>query len=166
MNNGKKLRSKVKIIGGYKLRKVTGVFIVLILLIITGCSNKEVINHNYIYKGENELWSAEYRVNGTGTFTEENGKIKYESNSNNILIVTYKKELSQLSSLKHMEISYASSAGGGKITEDYTDGPPKEKTYTIKSGGNGVAIENKDEVINVTINLDGKIQIIELKDVN
>lgn len=134
------------------------------LLTITGCSSKEVIKHNYTYKGENELWTAEYVMNGTGTFTKKDGTLHYESNSNKILTVTYKKDISQLSSVKHLEISYESSVGGGKKAEDYNDGPPKEKTYTIKSGGTG-AIENKDEVIKVNINIDGKIQTIELKNV-
>ena len=137
----------------------------MVILIITGCSNKEVIKHNYTYKGENEFWTAEYKVNGTGTFTEKDNKISYESKCSKVLTVIYKKDLTELSSVKHLEISYKSSAGGGKITEDYDDGPPDQKTYTIKIGGTGGAIENKDEVIEVTINLDGKIQTLELKDV-
>lgn len=36
----------------------------------------------------------------------------------------------------------------------------------MKSAGSGQAIENKDEIIKVNINLDGKIQTIELRNVN
>ncbi|MEQ8198655.1 MAG: hypothetical protein ABRQ27_11720 [Clostridiaceae bacterium] len=148
------------------MRKIIGLFIIIVLLIFTGCSSKQTIEHNYTYKGENEFWSAEYMVNGTGTFTEKNGITEYESNCNKTFRITYKKDLSQLSSVKHMELSYESSTGAGKITEDYNDGPPSEKTYTMKSGGKNGAIEKKDEVIKVTINLDGEIQTIELKNVN
>lgn len=145
------------------MRKVRGILIIILLFIIVGCSNQKVIRHNYTYKGENELWTAEYKVNGTGIFTEKDNKTSYESSSNDILTVTYKNDISELSSVKHLEISYRSSAGGGGITEDYNEGSTAEKTYTIKSGGTGGAIENKDEIIKVIINLDGKIQTIELK---
>lgn len=136
------------------------------LLIITGCLNKEVIKHNYIYKGENEFWIAEYKVNGTGTFTEKNNKTEYEANSNEILTITYKKNLSDLSLVRHLEISYESSAGGGMLTEDFDNNHPlNKKTYTLKSSNIGGAIESKNEVIKVNTNLDGKIQAIELKNV-
>lgn len=135
------------------------------LLIITGCSNKKVINHNYIYRGENELWIAEYKVNGTGIFFEEDGKTNYKSNCDKILKVTYKKSLPDLSLVKHLEISYESSAGGGKLTDSFDNSHKIEKAYTFKSSGSGIAIENKDEIIKVNINLDGKIQTIELKSI-
>ena len=133
------------------------------LFIIVGCSNKEVIKHNYTYKGENEFWTAEYKVNGTGAFTEKDNKTSYESKCSDVFTVTYKKDLSELSSVKNLEISYESSAGGGEITKDYDDGSSPQETYTMNSGSTNGAIENKDEVIKVIINLDGKIQTIDLK---
>ena len=36
----------------------------------------------------------------------------------------------------------------------------------MKSGSKGGSIDNKDEVIKVTINLDGKIQTIDLNNVS
>ncbi|WP_315066551.1 hypothetical protein [uncultured Clostridium sp.] len=145
------------------MRKIAVILIISMLCIITGCTNKKVINNDCIYRGENEFWIAEYKVNGTGTFTEKNNKTNYESKCSEILIVTYKKDLSELSSVKHLEISYKSSAGEGEMTENFDDGPPSEKTYTIKSGSTNGAIENKDEIIQVNIDVDGKTQIIELK---
>jgi hypothetical protein len=145
------------------LRKTVSILIIMLLLIITGCSKKQVVNHNYTYKGENEFWAAEYNVNGEGTFTEKDGKTEYESISDTVLTVTYKKDLSGLSSVKHLEISYESSAGGGSLTESYdSNNPLDKKTYTLKSGGTGTAIENKDEIIKVNINVDGETQTIEL----
>ncbi|AZV59034.1 hypothetical protein DMR38_05290 [Clostridium sp. AWRP] len=128
------------------------------LFVVTGCSNKDVIKHNYIYKGENQFWTAQYKVNSTGIFTKRDDKLHYEGNSNGILTVTYKKNISELSSVKHLEISYKSSTGGGSIGQN----SPKKKTYTMTSSTDGIT-EDKDEVIKVTINLDGKIQTIELK---
>ena len=45
------------------------------------------------------------------------------------------------------------------------NGPLNQKTYTLKSSGSGIEIENKDEIIEVNINLDGKTQKIELKNI-
>ena len=136
------------------------------LLIITACSNKEVIKHNYIYKGENELWTAEYKMNGTGTFTEKSDKTAYESESNTTFTITYKNNISELSSVKHLEISYESTAGGGNLTSNFDNNNPlNQKTYILKGGGRGTSIERKDETIKVNITLDGKIQTIELKNI-
>ncbi|MDF2536781.1 MAG: hypothetical protein K0R18_2943 [Bacillales bacterium] len=151
--------------GEFKVRKTANILIVIILMIITGCSNKEVIKHNYTYKGENDLWSAEYKVNGTGTFTEKANTTEYESNSISTLTVNFKKKMSELSSVKHLEISYESSAGGGKSSFDFNDNPPNQKTYKLELGSSGGAIENKDEVIKVNISIDGKAQTIDLKNI-
>lgn len=138
--------------------------IILTLLIIIGCSNRGVIKHNYTYKGENEFWAAEYKVDGEEIFTKNDGKTKYDSNYNETFTVTYKKDKSKLDSLKHIEISYKSSISGGKITHEYDDNSAEEKgTYTMKSKSTGGAVEKEDEVIEVTINLDGKIETIKLK---
>lgn len=92
------------------------------------------------------------------------GRDWYESKSNNLFTVTYKKDVSELSSVKHLEISYKSSVGGGKSTTDFDDDDsPKRKTYTMSSSSTNGSIENKDEVIEVTIDIDGKIQTFELK---
>ena len=152
--------------GECNVKKRISILIIMLLLIFTGCAKKENINHNYVYKGGNEFWSAEYKVNVTDTFTEKSGKNEYDSNDNRVFTITYKKDISQLSTVKHMEISYKSSVADGKITEDFNDGTPKEKAYTTKSVGKGGAIENKNEVIKVTINLDGKIETIELRCAN
>jgi hypothetical protein len=145
------------------LKKLSGILILIMLLILTGCANKKVTKVNYIYKGENDLWIAEYKVNGTKTITEKKDKSEYKSEADNTLTVTYKKDVSELSSVKHLEISYKSTAGSGKITKNFDDNTPREKTYTFKAGGSGAATVSKDEVIKVDINVDGKTQTIELK---
>lgn len=148
------------------MRKLTSVLIVIILLLISGCSNKKTINHNYTYKGENQLCTAEYKVNGKSIFTENNGKSNYESNANKILTISFKKDLSELSSVKHLEISFKSSAGEGCLKDSLNANFPIKKEYTLKSTSNGGAIELKDETIKVTVNLDGNAETIELKNVH
>ena len=139
----------------------------MLLLIVTGCSNKDVVNNNYIYKGENTFWAAEYKVNSTGIFMKKDGILNYDGSCNTILTITYKKNISELSSVKNLEISYASSARGEKLTSSFNkNNPLNKKTFTFKSDGKGKAIEGKNETIKEIINLDGKIETIVLKNVN
>jgi len=78
------------------VNKIAITLIALLLLIVTGCSKKEVVNHNYTYKGENEFWNAEYTTNGSVTFEQKDDKLDVDTESNYVLTVTYKKELSSL----------------------------------------------------------------------
>ncbi len=62
----------------------------LSVLIFANCSNKEtnepkqdIVNHNYTFKDENDMWAAEYKVVGTETFTEKDGLLDVETESNN-----------------------------------------------------------------------------------
>lgn len=131
---------------------------------VIGCSKKEVIKHNYVFTGENELWEAEYKVDATGTFTENGDNTEYTTSTENTLTVTYKKDITELASVKKLEISYQSSAGGGGIAADFNDNPPSEKTYVVRGSSKGGAIENREEVVKVNITLDGKTQVIEIKE--
>jgi len=131
----------------------------MLLLIIIGCSNKKVIKYDYIYRGENESWTAEYKINGTATFTEKDNKTSYEDNGGKVLTVTYKGDISELSSVKHFEISYK---GEGLVYDIGDDDSLNQKTFTLESEGLG-AVEDKDEIIKVNINMDGQTQTIELK---
>ncbi|OAA90984.1 hypothetical protein [Clostridium coskatii] len=51
------------------MRKIAIILTTIMLFMVAGCSNKDVIKHNYTYKGENEFWTAQYKVDSTGTFT-------------------------------------------------------------------------------------------------
>lgn len=148
------------------MRKVISFYIIIILLLVVGCSNNVGIKHNYTYKGENDFWTAEYKVDGTDAFTKKGSKNSTQSRSNTTFTITYKKNLAELSSIKHMEISYESSVNSQKITNNFNkNNKLNKKTYILKSDSKGTAIEGKDETIKATINLDGKIQTIELKSV-
>ncbi len=59
----------IKKSGGYSVRKIAIILTTIMLFMVAGCSNKDVIKHNYTYKGENEFWTAQYKVDSTGTFT-------------------------------------------------------------------------------------------------
>ena len=137
----------------------------LCLLITIGCSKKDIIYHNYTYKGESELWTAEYKVKGKGTFTEVKGKTEYESEADTALTVVFKKDISELASVKYLKISYKSSSSAGEIEKNFNNDKDIEKSYNIKTSSEGGAIESKDEIIKVSIQMDDEIQTIELKNV-
>lgn len=146
------------------MKKICVLFNCLIIagVLFVSCAKKDVTEHKYTYKGESENWSAEYKVDGSVTFTRKDGKLDSESESENTLVVTYKGDLANLSTVKHLEIEYDCITGGGKIEEDYEDGESiTSKTFTMNSGGNG-AIPKDDAVIKVSINLDGEEQMMEL----
>ena len=145
------------------MKKLISIIIIMTILVITGCSKKDIIKHNYTFKGENESWTAEYKINGTQTFIKEDTHTKFESEAQKELLITYKNDISELSSVKHIEISYKSTPSSGKIVEDYTDGNQPKKTYKFQSSSKGAAIENQDDIIEVTVNIDGNIEVFELK---
>lgn len=149
-----------------EMKKIVIFLTIIVLLALTvwylkGDENK--ISH--IYKGQNKNWVAQYEVNGTETFKNKKSTLSYKNDVKNVLMVSYKGNLSRINKAKHIEISYKSSAGGGVKSEDL-DGQSTPKTFTLKSIGQNGAIENKDEVIEVVINLDGKIETLELKNIN
>ena len=153
------------------MKKLFFLYIMLSVLIFANCSNKEtnepkqdIVNHNYTFKDENDMWAAEYKVVGTETFTEKDGLLDVETESNNELTVTYKGELTALSSVKHMEISYESSTNGGKMINDYDkDECITSKAFIISSGGKNCAIPSENDIIKVYINIDGVENMLELK---
>lgn len=147
----------------YRLKKLISFIIILIVLGTTGCSKKDVINHNYTFKGENESWVAEYNINGTQEFIEKDGSSNFKSECEKEFSITYKNDISELATIKNIAISYASSTSKGEIVENYRDGTQPEKTYKIQSSSRGGAIESKDDIIKVSVNIDGNIETFELK---
>ena len=144
------------------MKRIVSILMLVVILVIPGCWNREVIEHHYIYFGENDLWSAEYKVDATVTFFKKDGVLNAETYKECILTVMYKEDISDLSKVKNLIISYNSSAGNGSISEEFDSQPPTENIYTLKSRSTGSAITNADESIPVTINIDGEIQTIEL----
>lgn len=145
------------------MKKIIPTLLILLIILSSACTNKEVFYYNYTFTGENENWTAESHVTAKDTFTKEgNNYTNFERTSSRSLTITYKNDLSDLSSAKYVEISYKSSAGGGKQVYNSAEGYRVDtKTFKFSSSGNG-AIENEDEVIFVTITIDGKIETIEL----
>ncbi|MDF2905788.1 MAG: hypothetical protein K0R34_1109 [Herbinix sp.] len=136
----------------------------VILLLLSGCSNKDIERHYYDYQGENESWKAEYIVNATVIFTDNNGFLHVDSESEEIFILTYKGELSDLSSVRLFEYGYKSPTEGGESSGEYSaDNPINTKTFKLRSGSKNGALPNEDTVYTVTVNMDGVKQSFELR---
>ncbi len=118
--------------------------------------------YTYTYTGENELWNVEYKVNETAEFTEKENGLDVETEAKGELVITYKGELAELSSVKHMEISYECNLEANKIVDDYKDGI-SSKTFTINSVRKNGALHNGNEIITVTIKMDGDTQTLKLQ---
>jgi hypothetical protein len=121
--------------------------------------------YSIAFKGENEDWTAEYKVDAIVTSTDEIGVNLYTADKS--LVVTYKNKLTDLSKVKKWEISYEYLGGG--VTQSGSradkDDPINSNTFVINCDGSSESygIEKKDDVIKVGINIDGNIQKLELK---
>ena len=130
------------------------------IIVLTACSN-EKIHYDYIFNGEGEYWKAEYSFSGTEIWGKKDGTITYSNENNKEFILTYKGSLEEISTMKTLEYSYKTSAGGGSSKMEF-DEPPTQVTF--KSGGrtgNGAKV-NEDEVIQVNVKWDDYEESFEL----
>lgn len=137
----------------------------LIMIFISGCSNKN--SNSLTFKGESEDWTAEYKVDNIDISINKDGNNVYTADKT--LTVTYKNDLTDLSKVKMWEISYEvdrlSRSGAQSETRNDNGSPISNKTFVISIGGSipDYIIEDKDDVIKVSVNIDGKVQNLELK---
>lgn len=145
------------------MKKIVSSLILMTILVISGCSNREIIEHHYTYQGENDLWNAEYKVDSAVTVSKHRGKISSASNRDSVMTISYKKELSDLKKIKDMIISYEYAGGSRAQSYHYDEGAsPSHNKFILKSSDTGSVIENEGESTSVTIDIDGEIQTIEL----
>jgi len=149
------------------MKKTAVVLLLTMLILLSGCSHKETTKYNYLYKGESELWIAECSISGTGTWTKENNGLHYDNDIKEVLTLTYKNDVSELSNVQNLKIEYKIGSSGGSLTENHdSSNPLMKKTFTFQSGGNGVSVPLKDTVIKVKVIIDNDEQTLELKYIN
>ena len=78
----------------------------LTVLFLTACSNKEVIDYEYSFTGESENWVAEYYVQGTEVWGEEDNTVTYSNEDSDTFTLKYKGTLEELASVKTFHYSY------------------------------------------------------------
>ena len=171
--------------GKIMVRKLLVFLLIILGIFLIGCANKDDTKAEYTYTGENDSWKVEYNVHKEVTLYKSDGKLDSDSLTQTKLVATYKKDISELSLVKHLKISYKSSTDNGELNTYFSaESPPKTKVFsslsTSKSSSNANK-ENKiplsdieylskdsllgilDEKILVDIYQDGQKQTIELK---
>ena len=149
------------------MKKIAVVLLAIMLLSLSGSSYKEVTRYNYFYKGESALWTAEYAVTGTGTWTEENNRLHYGNDIKEVLTVTYKNDVSELSGVNNLKIEYDYGGSGGSLNEYYdSSNPLTKRTIIMRGGGKNISVPLKDSTVQVKVALDNNVQSLELKPAN
>lgn len=146
------------------MKKVLSALIIIVSLVFIGCSKEELVKHDYTFKGENEHWTAEYKVKGESGFIKKGERQIYTAEEKSILTVTYKKDLSDLSTVRNLKISYKNSFRDVTDSHGYDeDNQIKKKVFTMADSSKNSAVVSKNEKATVTIELDGKKETINLK---
>lgn len=132
------------------------------MILLTACSKEDIIHYDYKYVGEGKDWEAEYLFKGTERWGEKDGKITYSNENHYEFILTYKGSLKDLSSVKNLEYSYKTSAGGGGGTREFDTSPTEKMFKSTGSSKNGAKV-NKDENIQVHVKWDNFEESFTLK---
>ena len=132
-----------------------------LLFALIGCSDKNVIRHNYTFAGESESWTAVYKQKGKEIFTQKDGSLEYDKESQGELLLTYKNDVADLESIEDFDVSFTCIMGGASESIHYEGDEPRraEKTYTLKTIG---TLVRENEVVKVTVAIDGREETIEL----
>ncbi|CAG9623560.1 hypothetical protein [Sutcliffiella rhizosphaerae] len=141
--------------------------LILVLSVITllaACSADASINFRYMFAGNSDNWEAEYIESGKKVFENINGKNTYSSESADEFILKYIGNEDELKSVKKVEYSYKTSAGGGSEIRNF-DKAPNKSDLIFKSDGSSVngANVSGNENIQVIVKWDGKEETFELK---
>ncbi|KKH93402.1 hypothetical protein EO95_15315 [Methanosarcina sp. 1.H.T.1A.1] len=116
------------------------------------CSGKELITEKQIityhdtFKGESENWKAKYVLNETHVFTTTDHKTHYYGEDRDWLAITYKGNLSEFSSPKHINLSYDAGYRGSRRVDHFT-----QEEYVFRSYSGGYSIKEKRAFFGHTI---------------
>lgn len=146
------------------MKKAIFSIVILLIICICGCSKTDRVNINYTYKGESSKWKIEYKVNGVQTFSSKTKIDTYSADINRKLILIYNGDIKDLSSIKNASVSYETLASISEKILDFSS-PLARNTYKIDLGRKtgSQPVESKTDVIKISINCDGHIEIINLK---
>lgn len=137
----------------------------MIVLVSASCSYYDVNEktvYNYVFSGENDLWGAEYTAIGESTYKQKDYEVKSNGTFEYVLTVSYKGDMTDLYNVRSFRIEYESLFQAGRYSLEFPEDGKMKKTYTIKSQGDRIDL-NEDEIIKVTIFIDGETQELELK---
>jgi hypothetical protein len=124
------------------------------------CSGKDVTRYFHDYKGENELWEVYYHEKSVVTFWNEDGTLEHDTSTEVTFTAVYKNEVYELAKVHQLEIGYEAGFMGSTMCEDYEDGGPDRRAFTITSSSG--LLMNEPDTIKSTLRLDDHIETIEL----
>ncbi|MCL7745625.1 hypothetical protein [Halalkalibacter alkaliphilus] len=142
------------------MKSLVPISLLLLTLLLSACSNEEVIKHDYLFTGEGQYWEAEYIYEGTEIWGEENNRTTYSHEKKDTFVLTFKGSLDEMQSIKNLDYSYQTSAGGSSVSREF-DQPPNDISFRTSGGGTGAKI-NKDETIPVIVKWNGSEESFEL----
>lgn len=137
-------------------------FMIFMVFLTKEVSKTIVVEKQFFYSGENERWSAECKIDAEIETSKRAGMSAGNIEQDLILTVTYKNDISELADVKHMKISYTSMMGGAGLDLDFQDKVPDQKQYVLTSKVSTFGLEYGDEPIELTIDMDGKVEVIQL----
>ncbi len=143
---------------GLKFKGLLPILVICILTFETSCSNNNIVKQDFNLIGENNNWIVEYKGHSEGEFYKVMGKLNYREKSDGNLTLTYKGELSDLTSVR--EIRYEFANGGGTITSDHA---PDRKIFRFNQGLSAVTDVNTTKTVDIII--DGKKETADLKSI-
>lgn len=141
-------------------RRISVLFLICLLL-LTGCSNKDIIKHKYSFKGESDLWEVYYQEKSVYVFTEKDGKLTYESNTEALFTAVYKHELSDLENVKQLVVGYKAGFTESTHTMNYDSSGPDRLTFVLQSNSGLGSYE--DGEVTATLTIDGASETIKLE---
>lgn len=147
------------------VKKIIALVLILLICTLLGDANPNFTRNRFTYVGESPSWRAVFAADETGVFTENEKGLSYQSRSNDLLTVTYKKDPAGLSSIRSIWIDYKPESGSfsGYLSEDYSDGPGAQKIYRLGIGGGGGSLLKENAVIIVTIATDSAVEMMQLR---
>lgn len=144
------------------MKKILFILFTIILLLLSGYSDKEVTYRHYTYLGENKDWIADYKADTLEIFREKDGKLDYDNKEKDQFRITFKKDVSELASVKNVTITCKGDLWKSTLHEEYTETDPlTKKTFTMGGGGSSTNLSIDDYIL-VTVKLDGKVQTFKM----
>lgn len=135
---------------------------ILLIFILSSCSNTEVYNHDYKLVGEGDFWKAEFHLKGEELFYEKNGIIKYDSKIGYGSTLTFKGSMEELQSIKRFKYSFEYPSGSFRSNsfDEPLNQPLNDRTFTHTGSG---IIARETDTIHVVVNWDDFEESFELK---
>ena len=140
--------------------KIKLIFFLLVITTIASCSNKDVTKYYHDYLGESEHWEVYYHEKSVVTFWTEEDTLQHDISTEVTFTAVYKNDIHELSKVQQLEIGYNTGSAGSSLCENYDEGGPDRRAFTITSSS-GLATYEAD-TIKATLRIDDSTETIEL----